>query len=213
MRLAIYALAASGIAMSACATAETTSQSVDDSGERHVEMRVLHDSSDTNGHKMIKLHIERDGEDPIHVEGDPNSPEVRAALAELGSGFVMDGDTLIEFDSEGQGDHSVWVMKSDDAGEAHKTIEIKKDGKSPHVIVIKDKDVVETIGAEGKGKYEVIIKKETTDAADADHVEKKVIVVKGDSEEEVRAKLKELGLDVDFDVLHEMDEHEHMKDE
>ena len=206
MRKAMIALAVSSLAITACATAESAAVKDD---EQHVEVHVMkHVVKDGEG-EHIKIHIEREGEDPIHIEGDPNSPEVKAALAEVGGDmhFVHDGDHAMKhkmhvMKSKGEGDDQhVWVMKTEgeEGGDVTVDIEVSDDGKKEVVIIKKDGKVTR-IPMDGKDGKRVFITKDGDKTMVKEHTEKKVIVITGENEEEIKKKLEELDLEFDIDI-------------
>ena len=209
MRKSLIALAASTFAFAACATAETAGVQKE---ERLVEVRVQkHVTTDGDG-KHIKIHIERDGEEPIHIEGDPNSPEVKEALAKIGGSMAAVGgdDHHVKVMKSGDGEDHVWIMKVEGEEDGNVVIDLTSDDKGKHeAIVIKKDGKVTKLPMDGKDGKHVFITKDGDSKAHKEHSEKRVIVITGENEEEIKEKLE--ALDIEFDIDIEFDEEGEVK--
>lgn len=186
MRIAFALIAAGAFVVSGCKTTETA---LADGHEVFVSIdrEFIEDDGDKKGH--VNIIIKRDGEDTIHIEGDPASPEVKKQLAMLGAeGIHVMG-----------GDHNVHLAGPD--GMKHKRI-MKHDTENSFEIILEGDEVADLDG------HYMIIKKGSGPDGDTHHmgVHKKVIVIKGGSEEEIREQLKKEGIELEFDL--ELDDEE-----
>jgi hypothetical protein len=166
---------AGAMALGACAA--SSSASLDGTQEKHVLVERHRVSVDTEQNdNQIKIHIEREGQEPIQIEGDMNSPEVMAALAKLETEGVMvhGGEDVLHKMHEGKlhkdGGDNVFVMKVDGKPGEHRVIELKGDG---------DHNMWVMKGVEGEDQITVDI--ETTVSDDGKHI----IIKHGDSVEEI----------------------------
>lgn len=171
MRIAIALMAAGAIFVSGCKTTQMAS-------ETDHEIFVTVDGDHGDAERKVSIVVKRDGEEPIHIEGDAASPEVQEQLALLKADGIP-----------GMGDHDFFGHAGSD-GKKHKWV-VKYDDEHDHG---------ETV--ESNGEYVLIVKGDKPVKHEGAH--KKVIVIKGNNEEDVRKQLKEHGIELEFDF--ELDE-------
>lgn len=176
MRIAFALVAVGVLFVSGCKTTESAS-----TGQHEIFVkvdRVISDNDHDGSAGHINIIIQRDGEEPIRIEGDPASIEVQEQLALLkAEGIHVMGDDHAFLDGGPDGKEHKWIVKH--------SSEHDHDGTNLHI---------------EEGERIFIMK-------DGDHNEhsshggshKKVIVIKGDTEEDVKQQLKEHGFDLEFD--------------
>lgn len=177
MRIALTLLAAGAFVVSGCKTTEQASK------ETHeIFVKVDEDHMSDGEHGQVHVIIKRDGEKTIIIKGDMDDPDVQEQMAH------WDVEELHAMAGEHDGEHN-WVLKMGD-------------DYSQRVIV----DIEKTIS--GDGKFEIIMMGEDEHDHDAAHAKhKKVFIIRGENEEEIRKQLKEHGIegnyDVEFDLMEE----------
>ena len=142
------------------------------------EIFVTIDGDHGDAERKVSIVVKRDGEETVHIAGDAASPEVQEQLALLkieGVSVMGDDDHFRHAGSVGK--KRKWVMKHGDENERGGTVE----AEGEYVIIVKDDEPVKREGAH-----------------------KRIIVIEGGNEEEVRKQLKEHGIELKFDF--ELDE-------
>ena len=171
MRIALALMAAGAFFVSGCKTTQMAS-------EANHEIFVTVEGDHGDAERKVSIVVKRDGEEPIHIEGDAASPEMQEQLALLKADGISEmGDDDLFGHAGSDGKKHKWVVKYDNEHDHGETVE--SDGE--YVFIVKGDKSVKNEGAH-----------------------KKIIVIKGDDEEDVRKQLEEHGIELKFDF--ELDE-------
>ena len=195
MRIAIALTVVGALFSSGCETTDSAS-----AGQHDIFVKVDSTTSenDQDGSEAhIKIVIEREGEEPIRIEGDPASVEVQERLSFLeaeGKHVVVHKNHKME--AIGGSGPSVDLNFITSEGSEH--IIIQKDGKTETIVIPGETD----------GKRIFIIKSDEHKKHADEHkkheaAHKRIVVIAGDNEEEVRKQLKEHGIELELEFSEE----------
>lgn len=188
MRIAFALMAVGALFSSGCKTTDSAS-----AGQHEVFVKVdsttsENDQDGTEGH--INIFIKRDGEEPIRIEGDLASIEVQEQLSFLeaeGRHVVIRKNGAME-EVEGKGPSVDLNFMTSEGGEH---IIIQKGGKTETIVIPGETD----------GKRIFIVKGDEHKKHEG--VNKKIVVITGDNEEEIRRQLKEHGIELELEFSEE----------
>lgn len=184
MHIALLLIAAGAFFVTGCKTTETASTG----GHRvFVTVDEHHVISDNHGETQRVKFIIKDDEGGLTViEGVPSDPEIEFRISQLKAKGLMAG-------AHDLNDKHVFIKKDFTA----------KDRRV--VIMTREGNGETTLHLDGAHALTEHIHTEHTGDGDV-KMHKEIIIIKGDNEEEVRARLKELGIELDIELEMEVEE-------